>query len=282
MGKRIEAQARYGPMILMSAPNGARKTKADHPALPITPDEVARVAAEVMEAGANSIHLHVRDAEEKHSLDHDRYKQTLAAIKRECGDGIVAQVTSEAVGIYTPAEQRAMVEAVRPEAVSMAVRELVPDESEEQNAHTFFAWCSKEQIGVQFILYTAADVVRFQELCGRGVIPQKRPFVLYVLGRYAADQRSSPADLLPFLVADQRFDPWAFCAFGEKETACAAVVASLGGHCRIGFENNVYNADGSVAADNAARIAEVAACAQSLGRPIGSADQVREILTPTL
>jgi uncharacterized protein (DUF849 family) len=48
-------------VILAVAPNGARKTKADHPALPMTPEEIAMTAAACHEAGAAMIHLHVRD-----------------------------------------------------------------------------------------------------------------------------------------------------------------------------------------------------------------------------
>ena len=51
------------------APNGGRKTKADHPALPLSADELARTAAECLERGASMIHLHVRDADGKHILD---------------------------------------------------------------------------------------------------------------------------------------------------------------------------------------------------------------------
>ena len=47
--------------MLTVAPNGGRKTKADHPALPLSPDELARTAAECLERGASMIHLHVRD-----------------------------------------------------------------------------------------------------------------------------------------------------------------------------------------------------------------------------
>ncbi|MFQ5760733.1 MAG: 3-keto-5-aminohexanoate cleavage protein [Acidiferrobacterales bacterium] len=51
----------WSPLILAVAPNGAHRTRHDHPALPITPAEIARAAAESCEAGASMIHLHVRD-----------------------------------------------------------------------------------------------------------------------------------------------------------------------------------------------------------------------------
>src|SRR3546814_12920842 len=85
------------------------------------------------------IHPHVRDADDRHSLDAGAYREATAAVREAVGDRMVIQVTSEAVGIYSPAQQMAMVRAVEPEAVSLAIRELVPD-GEEAAARDFLAW----------------------------------------------------------------------------------------------------------------------------------------------
>ena len=265
-------------MVLAVAPNGARKTPADHPALPITPEAIARAAAACREAGAAMIHLHVRDAEGRHSLDVGAYRDAIAAIRRELGDGLVIQATSESVGIYGPAEQMGMVRELRPEAVSLAVREIVPDAAAEPEAARFFAWLRNEGILAQYILYSDEDLRRFDELIDRGIVPGERQSVLFVLGRYTKGQTSEPADLVPFLAANERDHPWSLCAFGRRETACAAAAAALGGHARVGFENNLYLPDGSLAPDNAALVAAVARCADSMGRSLADADQAREIL----
>ena len=108
------------------APNGGRKTKADHPALPLTPDELARAAAECLECGASMIHLHVRDRDGGHCLDPDAYRAAIARICREVGDRLVIQITSESLGLFTPSEQRAAVLEANPEAVSLALRGTRP------------------------------------------------------------------------------------------------------------------------------------------------------------
>ncbi|MBE9551965.1 MAG: 3-keto-5-aminohexanoate cleavage protein [Proteobacteria bacterium] len=267
------------PLILAVAPNGARKTKADHPAIAISPDEIAAEAARCREAGAAMIHLHVRDADNKHSLDADAYAQATAAVRREVGDGMIIQMTTEAVGIYTPAEQMAAVRAVRPEAASMAVRELCADEAAVPAFAAFLAWMAGERIMPQYILYAAEDVARFADLQRRGVIPGGRPFLLYVLGRYTTGQKSVPEDLLPFMAEAGTLDAdWAICAFGARECACALTAAALGGHVRVGFENNVLMADGSVARDNAALAGQVASGAKLLGRSLAGADEARAYL----
>lgn len=267
------------PLILAVAPNGARRTKADHPAIPIAPDEIAAEAARCREAGAAMIHLHVRDAELKHSLDADTYAAATAAIRREVGNDIIIQMTTEAVGIYTPDQQMAAVRAVRPEAASLAIREFCPDEASVPAFAEFLAWMASERIMAQYILYAADDVATFADLQARGVIPDLRPFLLYVLGRYTPGQKSVPADLLPFLAEGETLDAdWAICAFGARECACALTAAALGGHVRVGFENNSLMADGSVAPDNGALLRQVVDGARLLGRRPAGANEARAYL----
>ncbi|GJD48785.1 3-keto-5-aminohexanoate cleavage enzyme [Methylobacterium crusticola] len=270
------------PLIIAVAPNGARRTKADHPALPIDPREIGLEAARCREAGAAMIHLHVRDAEERHSLDVDRYRAAVAAVRREAPE-MICQVTTEAVGLYAPHEQVAAMRALRPEAFSVALRELFAEPDDEAAGAAFLA----EQAGagtlVQHILYDAGDVTRFQGLVARGLIPLERASVLFVLGRYAPGQRSDPADLLPFLAAWQETGhhldlPWALCAFGRREAACMIAAAALGGHVRVGFENNLWRPDGSLAADNAAQVAEVAGLARAVGLDLADPAAARALL----
>jgi 3-keto-5-aminohexanoate cleavage enzyme len=126
-------------VLIMVAPNGARRGRADHPAIPLTPAELARDVAACAAAGAAAVHLHVRDAARAHSLDPGLYREAVAAVRAASPDTVI-QVTTEAVGRYTPAEQMATVRALRPEAVSLALRELIPDAAAEAPARDFLAW----------------------------------------------------------------------------------------------------------------------------------------------
>ena len=241
-------------VMVMVAPNGARRGKADHPALPVTAAELGADAAACFAAGAAAIHLHVRDALAGHSLDRAIYRAAIAAVRR-FAPRMALQVTTEAVGRYSPEEQMATVRSLRPEAVSLALRELVPDAASEVEAGAFFSWMVESRVAPQFILYTPAEVTRCLDLIDRGVIPFPRPFLLFVLGRYAADQQSSPADLDPFVAAlGSRDIPWAMCAFGRREAECALAATRLGGHVRVGFENNLHLPGGAIAPDNAALV----------------------------
>ena len=266
------------PLILTVAPNGARKTQADHPALPMTAAEIARTAAACAEAGAAMIHLHVRDKAGVHLLDAEAYREATAAIRQEAGIDIVVQITTEAVGRYTPAQQMAVVRDTAPEAVSLALRELCPDAAAESEAAAFFAWLQGRGVLAQYILYDAEELARFDDLVRREVIPGGPHFLLFVLGRYTPDQTSQPRDLLPFVAANTAGHPWMVCAFGAREAACAVTAAALGGHARVGFENNLFLPAGIQAADNAALVAAAARGIAAIGRPLAAAAAARVLM----
>lgn len=263
--------------VICVAPNGARRTSADHAALPVTPSQIARDAAACAEAGASVIHLHVRDDAGRHSLDAQRYRDAIAAIRQAVGERLLVQVTTEAVGVYTAQQQMALLRELRPEAASVALRELIPDDANLVEASRFFAWARSEHICLQFIVYEPGEVRRLQALVERGVLPQRTPAVLFVLGRYSVGQQSDPLDLLPFLQAWPRNWPWSVCAFGVQEAPCMAAAIGLGGHARVGFENNLLRPDGLPAASNAESVANVRALVACSGRPLADAAQARRV-----
>jgi len=245
---------------IMVAPNGARRTRADHPALPITIPEIVACACACHAAGADGLHAHVRDAEGRHVLDAGLYAELLAELGRVV-PAMQVQVTTEAVGRYSPAEQRRLVETLRPPAVSVALREITA-EPDRRITTRFFRFCAEAGIAVQHILYDPDEVDRLASLVREGVVPGAGLQLIHVLGRYAPGQVSSPADLaapVARLAAAGLPADWAVCAFGPAETAILVEALRAGGKARIGFENNFLNADGAVAPDNAARVAELVA-----------------------
>lgn len=160
------------PIAIIVAPNGARKTKHDHANLPMTTDELVAEAIACQTAGAAMIHLHARDANGRHSLDIDDNMAIYHAVKEAVGENMMVQLTTEAVGLYSPAQQRALVKAVKPEAASFALRELIPDRASEKEGHAFFHWVAKNNIVSQIILYDATDIERYFQLRDAGVLPK--------------------------------------------------------------------------------------------------------------
>lgn len=236
--------------FIMVAPNGARRGKADHPALPVTLPEIVRTAEDCHAAGADALHLHVRDDAGQHSLDAGRYREALAEIAAKV-PGLALQITTEAAGIYDVAAQYECLKEVRPNWASIAVRETARDMA---LAPRVYALCEDQGTRVQHILYDVEDIALLKDWMARGLVRPGQDGVLFVLGRYTAGQVSAPDDLSPFLAAMPDAADWMVCAFGPREHDCLAHAAGKGGGLRVGFENSLTSADGSPHADNAASV----------------------------
>ncbi len=233
--------------MVIAAPNGARRGKADHANLPVTIEEIAVEAARCQRAGAAVLHLHVRDRHGAHSLDAGLYRAAIVAIAG-AAPGMLVQITTEAAGIFGLAEQIACVEATRPEAVSVAWREFAPEENPE--ARRFYSWAGEAGIHVQHILYSPEDIARFTAY---GMAGQS---VLLVLGAYQG-AAARPEDLPAYLGALGEVRDWAVCAFGPQEHAVVQAAIKAGGHVRVGFENNLWLKDGRLAPHTAALVAQI-------------------------
>lgn len=263
------------PLLITVAPNGAYKQATDHPELPLTPQSLARTAKQCLDAGAAMLHMHIRDAQGRHSLDVEGYREAQRVVRAAVGPEMILQVTSEAARVYRAPQQIAMVRALVPEAVSVGLREVDQPEIGDAGLADFLGWLAAQRVMTQVILYDLADLQRWQALRKRGVVPDAPWFLLFVLGRYTAGQTSEPRDLLPFVQAHAGTEPWAMCAFGAGEHACATTAAALGGHVRVGFENNLLLSNGALAPDNAALVMQAVAAAACLGRPVARADHAR-------
>jgi uncharacterized protein (DUF849 family) len=256
------------PTIIMAAPNGARKVKTDHPQLPVSIDETIAAAKACHAEGASILHAHVRGDQGEHVLDVARYKTLLAGLREQVPDMLV-QVTTEAVGIYSPQQQYDVVFGVGPDFVSVGLREMLADDSPaaHQLARDFYHRAQAENIYVQHILYDANDITRMRSAMKAGIVPSRAPHVLLVLGRYSVDFQSDPSELVP-LLGDGLPDmaSWSICAFGYKEYDVMMAAVAAGGHCRVGFENNLYLKNGQMAPDNAALIRQLSASVRSATR----------------
>ena len=266
------------PFIVMSAPNGARRGKADHAGIPLSPTELAENAQAILDCGASILHLHVRDEADRHTLDPGRYRAAIDAVRDQVGDKLVIQITTEAVGVYSTEEQMSVVKELKPEAVSIALRELVPDRADLNEADDFFGWLNESGVMPQYILYSPDEVRWFEDLRGRGVFHDDLPFILFVIGRYGTTDYGDPAKVEDYRQAlgDDRI-PWAVCCFGPREDEASQVAATNGGHARVGFENNMLLPDGSEAPNNAALVDLAAGHARAAGRELATADGVRQL-----
>ncbi|MCG3268078.1 3-keto-5-aminohexanoate cleavage protein [Yoonia sp. I 8.24] len=246
---------------IMVAPNGARRTQADHPKLPVTIDETVETCIACAGEGATGAHLHVRDDAGIHSLDADRYARLLEKIDTALPD-FFAQITSESAGLYTAADQRDLIHALKPRSISVALREFLPDTATQSAAKDCYHWAHENGVTIQHICYSRDELDRLLGFMNDGIIPGTHHHVQLVLGSYDGTKISRPEDIASFAAplitptGGASFD-WMMCAFGTAETDCLLRTFELGGKARIGFENSLWNADGSGAKNNAERVREL-------------------------
>ena len=225
--------------LIMAAPNGARKTVQDHPAIPVTDAELIETAVACFDAGASALHAHIRTIDQTHLLDE-------------------VQVTSEAAGVYESDAQIDLLSRLKAPWVSVAIREILRSQ-EPQMLQPFFKQLL-DKSRVQFILYDADDFQTLSSLMEQEIIQTESLEVLYVLGRYSANQESTPDQLDLFLTCRDRAPTHVkpvremICAFGRGQIPCLLRAASEGMDLRIGFENGVWLPDGEIAENNAALV----------------------------
>lgn len=244
--------------------------------IPITPAELAQCAAQCAAAGANAFHLHVRGDRQEHSIDVGRYKSAMNALRERVPD-LPIQCTTEAAGIFSTADQFAMVKTLRPAWVSFSLAEMMRDG--ERPALDFLHWAREARIRIQFILYTPEDIDAFAALHHSGNLGDDNPHLILVAGRYGADDVPSCAlfDRLHARLVDTRLADaahWMTCAFGREELTCLERAMALGSHVRVGFENSIVDHTGAPLRDNAQRVQQVRQIAERLGIEVANYAEV--------
>jgi len=266
------------PAIIAVAPNGARKTKHDHSAIPITAKEIGETAKACMKAGASMIHLHVRDDQQKHSLSVDLYEEAIKQVRLQTDDSILIQVTSESVGRYLADEQFAMIHHLKPPTVSIGLREIKSESEANINQH--FKKMRDNQVHPQLILYNDHDVSIYKDWLQRGVLPGSAYPVLFVIGKPQKEGIFESEDLKMSLVEELPIKNWMTCGFGYQEFHVAKQTFKLGGHVRIGFENNELLENNKIANDNAELITQVSMLMKGESYPVASASEAQELMKP--
>ncbi len=243
---------------LMVSPNGSRKMKKDHPAVPLSISEIVNTAKNCYIAGADAIHFHVRDKNGLHVLDSGLYKEALAEL-----EGVVPemhlQITTEAVGRYTPEDMRKLAYDVSTPGISIGIREMIPSFRPIQEDIKIYQYLSEKGVKIQHILYGPEDVDLLAVALDKSGLSKQGVWCLFVIGHYTG-KISSPSNIQPFLDRAKANDikaDWAICAFGKEEVSCIKSAIKLGGKIRVGFENSIFMPDGKISPNNETKVKAV-------------------------
>jgi 3-keto-5-aminohexanoate cleavage enzyme len=265
-------------VIITAAVVGAEVTRAQNPAVPYTPAEIARAAVDAERAGAAVVHLHARWPDGRPSQEGAHFREIIERI-REAGSGVVIQCSTggavgmpldERLGSLVPGAEMGTLNLgtmnfgdevfvnTRPDLVKVAARlrerRLVPE-------------CEVYDAGM-------LDTLRWLLEKGHLAAPYHVQFVLGVPGGMAASERN-----LKFLVEGMP-EPlhWSVAGVGRFQLPMAELSLRLGGHVRVGLEDNLYASKGVLARGSDELVSLAVELARRAGREPATPDEAREML----
>ena len=264
------------PLIITVAPVGAELTPDQTPHLATTPKALGEVARTCREAGASIIHVHCRNDDGTNTHEVGRFKQAYDAI-REQSDLIVQFSTGGAIGM-TP-EERASVLELRPEMATLTCGTVNFGDDVFENSFPIMRGilAKMHEFGVrpELEIFDKGHLSNARRLEKEGLLtfPQHVDFVLGVPGGLDASVQNL-ADLVDALPMGCT---WSVAGIGRMQLPMAMAALAMGGHVRVGLEDNIYYSKGRLAT-NAELVARVVRLASELGRPVATPDEARGIL----
>lgn len=256
---------------------GAELTLDDQPNLPVTPELLARDAAQCAAAGASIYHLHVRDGHARPTMDVERFRAARAAIE-EATDLIVQFTTGGAV--TDPPEARLAPLGLRPEMATLTTGTVNFGDEVFFNpvplVTRLYRTMLEHGVTPEYEIFDAgmiATALRLRDDVG-ATHHAHFDFVLGVPGALPAWE-----DALPFLASHlPEGATWSATGIGRAHLSVAEQAIALGGHVRTGFEDVLYYSKGERATSNAQLIERVADMAGRAGREVATPAMAREML----
>ncbi len=264
-------------LIITAAICGAEVTKENNPAVPYTVEEIGREAEAAYKAGASIIHLHVREDDGTPTQDKARFKDCMDEIYRRCPDVIIQPSTGGAVGMTD--EERLQPTELGPEMATLdcGTCNFGGDEvfvNTENTIKNFGRLMIERGVKPEIEVFDKGMVDYAIKYAKQGFIkePMHFDFVLGVQMAATVRDLSFMVDSIP------AGSTWTVAGIGRHEFPLAAVAIAMGGHVRVGFEDNVYIEKGVLAKSNGELVEKVVRIAKELGREIATPDEAREIL----
>ncbi|MCY0148483.1 3-keto-5-aminohexanoate cleavage protein [Hoeflea sp. G2-23] len=295
-------------IIISCAVTGSIHTPSMSPYLPVTAEAIAEQAIGAANAGAAILHLHARNPETGQPSASVAHYMAFLPVISAATDAVV-NLTTGGSAVMTLDERLAAPLATRPEMCSLNMgsmnfalypmlgkrTEWLHDWEEpflRNSDDLVFKNTPRDIEGVlrlmgqergarfEFECYDLGHLYMLKHFADRGLIktPMFIQFVMGVLGGVAAE----PEHLAHLKqTADKLFgDDYKFSvlAAGRQQMALARLGAEMGGHVRVGLEDNLYIARGQLAKSNAEQVALVREMVEDLGRVVATPDEARAML----
>ncbi len=269
-------------LIVTAAICGAEVTKEHNPNVPYTVREIGIEAERAFLAGASIIHLHVREDDGTPTQDIKRFKACVDEIKRRCPNVIVQPSTGGAIGMGNEERLQPIFMNPKPEMATLdcGTMNFGGDEifvNTENTIIHFATEMNSRGIKPELECFDKGMIDMALRLNKKGHIkePMHFNFVLGVNGGINA----TPRDLLYMVNSIPKSSTFTVCAIGKHEFPMVTMSIVLGGHARVGFEDNIYLSKGVLAKSNKELVEKVVRISKELGRDIASPYDARKILS---
>jgi 3-keto-5-aminohexanoate cleavage enzyme len=265
------------PAVLTAALTGPIATKADNPALPTTPEEIAAAARDAYEAGAAVVHVHLRDAEERPTADLETARRAVGLIEESCPALIQL---STGVGLSVPFEERARLVEARPKMATLNVCSMTFGGGEFRNPPDDVRRLAYRmgELGVkpELELYDTGHLEMALTLHSEGLLQEPLQFslVMGILGGMAArpDTLVSLSDRMP------EGSVWQVIGIGRHNLPMTAIGLAMGGNARTGMEDTLMVRRGQPTTGNGELTEQLATTSRALDRPPATVEQALEAL----
>ena len=274
----------FSELVVNFCPTGMIPTKAMTPHVPITPAEVIDQSCCALERGVAIVHLHARDEQGKPTYHGKIYETMILGIRAHYPDAIVCVSCS---GRNFPEFERRsevldLTGAARPDLASLTMTTLDFPTGTSQNAPEMVIALGEKMVtrGIKpelecfdFGMINAANM-----LIAKGLLGEPPYYFNLLLGsRYSVP---ATARHLSNMIEDlPPQSVWSAAGIGLFQLPMNTLAIAMGGHCRIGLEDNIYHSfDRSELASNHGLVERLAHLAESFGRPLASSLRARELL----
>lgn len=283
--------------IITCAVTGGDDTGLRFPAVPVTPEQIAIACLDAHAAGAAIVHIHVRNPETgKPSMELDLYRDVVARIRASGSDVIINLTTgpgarfnpsddqpntiAEGSNLRTPAERVRHILDLKPEICSLDLGSLnfagVTLINVQRHVELMAAEINKVGVKPELEIFDTGHMALANHLAAKGLFGPN-PLFQFVLGvPWGAPATSETMALFKNLLPAG--GNWAAFGIGRHEFPMLAQALVLGGHVRVGLEDNLYISKGVLAKSNAELVERAVQIIRLLGSEIASPAEAREIL----
>jgi 3-keto-5-aminohexanoate cleavage enzyme len=268
-------------LIITAAITGSRITREITPHIPLTPEEIVQSAYECWQAGAAIVHIHVRDPDTGLATqDVEIFKQVVKPL-REKTDLILCLTTSGIPGRNLPTEERLAPVDLKPELASFDAGSINLGGTVFINSPEFLDRAAEKmrQKGVkpEIEIFDLGMIITSQRMRDQGKFDEPLHFQ-FVLGT----PWGAPATPKSFLHLYEHIpdnSTWSIIGIGKGHLPMSMMALAMGGHIRVGLEDNIYYSRGVLAETNAQFVDRIVRISREYGREIATPAEARDILS---